>query len=106
MTIAEGIPVVLMEAMASGIPCVTTPVNGIPELIEHGRNGLLATPGDVQSLTATLGRALADAALRTRLAVEARAKVQAAFDLRRNVGELAGIFSALPMARAAAGAGR
>lgn len=100
-SLAEGIPVVLMEAMASGVPCITTPVNGIPELIENGHDGLLATPGDVQSLAATLGRALDDAALRQRLAGRARAKVQEAFDLQRNVRELAGIFGTLPMASTA-----
>ncbi|TCD48552.1 glycosyltransferase [Chlorobium sp. N1] len=47
---AEGVPVVLMEAMAREIPVISTRITGIPELIEHERNGLLATPGDTADL--------------------------------------------------------
>lgn len=53
---ADGLPTVLLEAMASGIPCVSTAVTGIPEIIEDGRTGVLCTPGDVDSLTAGLRR--------------------------------------------------
>lgn len=92
-SLAEGIPVVLMEAMSSGIPCVSTPVNGIPELIEHERTGLLATPGDLDSLVVQLRRLITDSGLRLRLATAARAKVLADFDLNRNVARLGRIFS-------------
>jgi colanic acid/amylovoran biosynthesis glycosyltransferase len=95
-SLAEGIPVVLMEAMASGVPCVTSPVNGIPELIEHDRNGLLATPGDVQALVVQLRRMVADAALRQRLAGAGRTKVEQGFDLGRNLATLAAILRSLP----------
>jgi colanic acid/amylovoran biosynthesis glycosyltransferase len=95
-SLAEGIPVVLMEAMASGVPCVTTPVNGIPELIEHERTGLLARPGDVESLTAQLRRLIEDPALRRPLALAARDKVVADFDLKRNVAALGRIFEQFP----------
>ena len=98
-SLAEGIPVVLMEAMASGVPCVTTPVNGIPELIEHDRTGLLATPGCVQALKAQLRRVVADEALRLTLAVAARAQVELAFNLGPNVEKLAAIFHTLPAVR-------
>lgn len=92
-SLAEGIPVVLMEAMSSGVPCVSTPVNGIPELIEHERTGLLATPGDLDSLVAQLRRLITDPGLRLRMAEAARAKVLADFDLNRNVARLGRIFS-------------
>lgn len=92
-SLAEGIPVVLMEAMSSGVPCVSTPVNGIPELIEHGRTGLLATPGDVPSLTAQLRRLIQEPELRSTLAEAAHAKVLADFDLNRNVAQLGRIFT-------------
>ena len=82
-----------MEAMSSGVPCVSTPVNGIPELIEHGRTGLLATPGDVPSLTAQLRRLIQEPELRSTLAEAAHAKVLADFDLNRNVAQLGRIFT-------------
>lgn len=95
-SLAEGIPVVLMEAMCSGVPCVTTPVNGIPELIEHGVSGLLATPGDVDSLTAQLQRMLNSSDLRQSLAKTARNKVTTDFDLAKNVRLLGGLFQQFP----------
>lgn len=95
-SLAEGIPVVLMEAMASGVPCVTSPVNGIPELIEHDRNGLLATPGDAEALARQLRRIIGDAALRERLATAGRAAVEQRFHLGNNVAALADILRQLP----------
>ena len=92
-SLAEGIPVVLMEAMSSGVPCISTPVNGIPALIEHGRTGLLATPGDVPSLTTQLRRLIQEPELRRSLAEAAHAKVLADFDLGVNVPKLSRIFS-------------
>ena len=47
---AEGLPVVLMEAMASGLPVVTTRIAGIPELVRHGQNGLVIAPGSPTAL--------------------------------------------------------
>jgi glycosyltransferase involved in cell wall biosynthesis len=95
-SLAEGIPVVLMEAMASGVPCVTSPVNGIPELIEHERTGLLATPGDVKALASQLRRLLGNAALRQQLAQAGRDQVEQHFHHDRNVLCLAGILKGLP----------
>ena len=51
--------------MAMGVPCVTTPANGIPELVRHGENGLLATMGDVESLTDRLREIYVDFAKAT-----------------------------------------
>jgi glycosyltransferase involved in cell wall biosynthesis len=90
---AEGIPVVLMEAMASGVPCVSTPVNGIPELIAHRQTGLLATAGDVDSLVKELATLIREPALRSHLAQAARAKVERDFDLQTNVQALGRIFA-------------
>lgn len=92
-SLAEGIPVVLMEAMSSGVPCVSTPVNGIPELIEHDCTGLLATPGDVDSLTRQLTRLIQQPQLRQSLAHAAHGKVLADFDLIRNVARLSQCFA-------------
>jgi colanic acid/amylovoran biosynthesis glycosyltransferase len=85
-----------MEAMASGVPCVTTPVNGIPELIQHERTGLLARPGDVDSLAEQLQRLIYEPALRRAIALAARDKVLADFDLERNVVKLGRIFDEFP----------
>lgn len=95
-SLAEGIPVVLMEAMASGVPCVSSPVNGIPELIEHEVNGLLAAPGDVDALTLQLRRLLEDKALRERLAGAGMQQIWRRFNLNDNVARLAGLFRELP----------
>jgi len=92
-SLAEGIPVVLMEAMASYVPCISTPVNGIPELIEHGHTGLLATPGDVDSLVTQLTLLCTNAELRQRMALAAYAKVTRQFDLFSNVRALGGVFT-------------
>jgi colanic acid/amylovoran biosynthesis glycosyltransferase len=95
-SLAEGIPVVLMEAMASGVPCISCPVNGIPELIDHGHSGLLATPGDVVDLTHQLRRFLSEPGLRQHLARQGRATVEQHFHLDRNVARLADILRGFP----------
>jgi glycosyltransferase involved in cell wall biosynthesis len=92
-SLAEGIPVVLMEAMASYVPCISTPVNGIPELIEHGTTGLLATPGDVDSLVTQLSLLCGNAGLRRSMALAAYAKVTSQFGLFSNVRALGGVFA-------------
>lgn len=58
----DGLPVALVEAMRAGLPVVTTPVAGIPELVRDGESGLLVQPGDPDALAAAIGRALADGA--------------------------------------------
>lgn len=95
-SLAEGIPVVLMEAMCSSVPCISTPVNGIPELIEHNCTGLLATPGDVDSLVVQLLHLCGSREERERLARAASIKVRQHFDLISNVGQLSHIFSTFP----------
>lgn len=74
---AEGIPVVLMEAMASGLPVVTTPIAGVPELVEHGVSGLLVAPGRSDLLADALASLAGDPALRDRMGAAGRAKVVA-----------------------------
>lgn len=88
---AEGIPVVLMEAMAMEIPCVTTRITGIPELIRDGVDGLLVTPSSEEELAAAIGRLMDDPGLRERLGKSARRRILEEYDLRKNVEQLAGI---------------
>jgi glycosyltransferase involved in cell wall biosynthesis len=80
---ADGLPTVLLEALALGTPCVSTHVTGIPEAVRHESTGLLVPPGDPSALAAALERLLADEGLRERFARQGRALVEAEFDLRR-----------------------
>ncbi|OGN88183.1 MAG: hypothetical protein A2X23_04495 [Chloroflexi bacterium GWC2_73_18] len=88
----EGIPVVLMEAMSSGVPVVASRLSGIPELVEDGRTGLLVPPRDAAALAAALKRLRDDPGLRGRLGEAAREKVIRESDVRRNAALLASDF--------------
>ena len=90
---AEGVPVVLMEAMAMGIPCIATWVNGVPELIEPDRDGLLVAPGDPSGLARAIMELITNADLRQRLGRAGRAKVLDAYDIDVNVKKLAEVFA-------------
>jgi colanic acid/amylovoran biosynthesis glycosyltransferase len=90
---AEGVPAVLMEAMAMGIPCVSTYVGGIPQLIRDDVDGLLVAPADVQALVSAIERLIADPALRARLGAAGRIRVLECYNLGPNVVRLAKIFS-------------
>jgi glycosyltransferase involved in cell wall biosynthesis len=89
---AEGLPVVLMEAMAAGVPCVATRIAGIPELIEDGVNGILVPPSDVEALERAISRLMDNEPLRRRLGEAARQKVEQEYDAAQNGAALAGIF--------------
>jgi len=78
---AEGVPVVLMEAMASGVPVVTTRIAGIPELVEDDVSGFVVPPGDVAALVAAIDALLRDPSLRSRLGAAGRATVEREFDI-------------------------
>ena len=88
----DGIPNVLVEAMACGVPVVTTPVSGIPELVRDGENGLLVPPDDPEALAAAILRLRDDPALRGRLGEAGRETVRARFDGDRLAGELVALF--------------
>lgn len=77
---AEGVPVVLMEAMASRLPVIAPRVAGVPELVEDGVSGFNVSPGDADMLTARIDALLSDPALRTAMGEAGRAKVVAEFD--------------------------
>ncbi len=89
---AEGIPVVLMEAMAMTVPCVSTRITGIPELIRDGVDGLLVTPSSHEELADAIVRLMDDSALRRSLGEAGRRRVVANYNLGRNIGKLAEVF--------------
>lgn len=76
----DGIPNVLVEAMAAGVPVVSTFVSGIPELIDDGQTGLLVNPRDPTALADAIGRLLCDPATRRAFAATARKKVEVDFN--------------------------
>ena len=88
----DGIPTVLLEAMASGASVVSTSVSGIPELIDGQREGLLVSPNNPFMLADALDRLLTDPELRQRLALAARAKVEACFTIERSSQQLLDLF--------------
>lgn len=80
----EGMPLVVLEAMALGTPVVATAAGGTPEAVDDGGTGLLVPVGDVNALAAALDRLLADALLRDELGRAARTRIAAHFDARHH----------------------
>ncbi|MFO7633037.1 MAG: glycosyltransferase family 4 protein [Caldilinea sp.] len=97
----DGMPTVLIEAMALGVPCVSTDVTGIPELVEHERTGLLASQNDAPSLADALQRLLDDRALRAQLGAAARLRIERDFDSTQNSAKLRDLYRLIANATAA-----
>jgi len=92
---AEGIPVALMEAMAAGIPVVSTQIAGIPELIEHGKEGFLTQASNSGQLAAVLEDFIRGRVDTRSLTENAAAKVRSEYDVERNTKELGALFESL-----------
>ncbi|MHB8233886.1 MAG: glycosyltransferase family 4 protein [Solirubrobacteraceae bacterium] len=92
---AEGLPVVLIEAMACGRPVVASAVAGVRELIRDGRTGLLVAPGNPDELAQALGTLISSAELRETLASAGRRQVVREFDIERSADQLDGLFRAM-----------
>ena len=90
----EGLPFVLIEALATGLPAVATRIMGIPELIADGESGLLVTPARVDELAAALARLGRDPELRRRLGAAGRAVVERDYELSRQAREMAELLGA------------
>lgn len=88
---AEGVPVVLMEAMAAQVPVVTTQIAGVPELVEDGTSGRLVPPGDSEALAKALSELLSDPDRRRSLGAVGRSKVSANYDMRKEAAWLSQI---------------
>jgi glycosyltransferase involved in cell wall biosynthesis len=81
-----------MEAMATGLPVVTSRIMGIPELVEHEVSGELLAPGSIEALTAALHRLAADPERRVRYGQAGRAKVETDYDIRDSVAALKDLY--------------
>ena len=92
----EGIPVVLMEAMAMEIPVIASRIGGIPELVDHGVTGRLVTPGSPRELAAALAETLSESPeRRAAMGAAGRARVQQEFTCDRSGHALRGLFTAV-----------
>jgi glycosyltransferase involved in cell wall biosynthesis len=91
----EGLPNVVLEAMALEVPVVATRVAGVPGMIEDDTDGLLVEPGSVDDLTAGLMRLLADAGLRRRLAANARNKIETRYSFAARMERIGSIYDRL-----------
>ena len=88
----EGLPVVLMEAMAMELPCIATWITGVPEIIEDEVEGLLVPPASASAIAGAVERLMDDPQAARRLGSAARRKVLASYHLGRNIERLAGEF--------------
>jgi glycosyltransferase involved in cell wall biosynthesis len=88
----EGLPIVLMEAMALGVPVVASRIAGIPELVEDGTCGLLFTPSRWDELARCMERLLIDKALRDSIAEQGMRKVVEEFDVQQSAKTMAALF--------------
>lgn len=88
----DALPTVALEALALGLPVVSTPVGGIPEIVDHGVDGLLVPEGDAVALAEALDRLLADDVLWARMSRAGPAKAALRFDRRRNLPRLIALF--------------
>ena len=92
---AEGVANATMEAMAVALPVISTHVDGQPEIIEHGRSGLLVPPHDVDALAQAMVRIARNPAEAQRLGESARQRIQRRFESERHTRRLARMLSAL-----------
>lgn len=94
-SLREGLPNVVLEAMALEVPVVATRVNGVPRLVQDGVNGLLIDSGDAVPLTAALARLLGDAALQARFRASGRETVEGKFGFAGRMRKLAAVYDEL-----------
>lgn len=80
---AENCPLVVLQALASGVPVVATRVGGVPEIVRDGVDGLLVPPGDPAAVAEAVGTLLDDPARRARMGAAARARAEEAFGIER-----------------------
>ena len=91
-SVKEGLPYTIIEAMAAEVPVVATRVGGIPELIEHKKNGLLVEPRNVESLAGAIELLLHDHALSKQFTLASHSKVSIEFNLEQMVDKTITIY--------------
>jgi glycosyltransferase involved in cell wall biosynthesis len=91
----EGLPMSVLEAMAAGLPVISTPIGGIPEAVTDGVEGNLVKPGDVDAFSAALRRLLSDPSLRRQMGEAARLKVETVFSMDRIVPQIEALYREL-----------
>src|SRR5690606_1276464 len=89
---AEGLPMGILEAMAAGLPTVSTTIGGIPDAVDEGVEGFLIRPGDVDALAERIVRLLQDPALRAQMALAARETAVARFDANLVISQLEDLY--------------
>jgi glycosyltransferase involved in cell wall biosynthesis len=98
-SLSEGIPVTIIEAMAAGVPVVSTNVGGVPELLEDGVSGLLVPVGDATGVANALTRLEADRDLRERLSRAARERAETCFSEPQMIEAYAALYASMPVVR-------
>lgn len=91
----EGLPIVLLEAMATSAAVVATRVGGVPDVIDDGRTGLLVEAGDTEAFAQAIGRLIREPALRDRLGIAAGLRVRQEFDVRLTAARYEDIYLGL-----------
>ena len=94
-SIREGLPNVLLEAMALEVPVIATCIAGVPSLVQDGDNGLLVEPGSVDALHAALSRMLTDDPLRRQFAAAGRRTIEKSFSFEYRMQKIVAIYDAL-----------
>lgn len=94
-TMFDAQPTVIIEAMATSLPVVSTTFGGVPDMVTDGEHGLLVPPGEVPALTEALARVIGDPELARRMGRAGRARAEAEFAIDRQIERLADIYDAL-----------
>src|SRR5262249_54454695 len=91
-SLREGLPNVVLEAMAMEVPLVATRIAGVPRVVEDGRSGLLVEPGSAEELAAAISRLIQDESLRERLGQEGRRTAKERYSFRNRMQKVAAVF--------------
>ena len=90
----DNLPTVIMEAMATGLPVISTVIGGIPEMVIESETGFLVQPGDAVALAGAIEKVIDDRSLAQRLGEAGYERAQKLFSIEENVRELCGLINA------------